>query len=144
MGHLGLLAEYASSSTPLVKAEVAGHVKNDAWQAAASFLLTKEKAGFSPVKPRRPFDPSNGRWGAFELAARVHQLSVDDDAFALGFADLKKSARRATAWAVGLNWYLNRNIKYVLNYEQTSFDGGAAAGDRPKEKAVLARAQVLF
>ena len=46
-----------------------------------------------------------------------------------GFADITKSARRASAWAVGLTWYLNRNVKYVLNYEQTSFRGGAALGD---------------
>jgi phosphate-selective porin OprO/OprP len=45
---------------------------------------------------------------------------------------------------VGLNWYLNRNVKYVLNYEQTSFEGGAAPGDRRQEKAFLARAQVSF
>jgi len=35
--------------------------------------------------------------------------------------------RRPSAWALGLNWYLNENVKWVLNYEQTSFDGGAPA-----------------
>ncbi|PYQ18379.1 MAG: porin, partial [Acidobacteria bacterium] len=79
-----------------------------------------------------------------ELVARVHRLMVGDEAFAMGFADITKSARRASAWAVGLTWYLNRNVKYVLNYEQTSFKGGAVLGDRPPEKAILARAQVYF
>ena len=36
--------------------------------------------------------------------------------------------RKASAWALGLNWYLNENLKWVLNYEQTSFDGGDPGG----------------
>jgi len=145
VGPFALFAEYALSSTPLVKGGVAERVNADAWQVAASLLLTKDKTGWTtPVKPARPFDPGKKQWGALELVARVHQLKVGDEAFRLGFADLTKAARKATAWAIGLTWYLNRNVKYVLNYEQTSFRGGAATGDRPKEKAILARAQVYF
>ena len=34
-----------------------------------------------------------------------------------------------------MNWYLNGNVKTALNYERTSFDGGAAAGGRrPRER----------
>jgi phosphate-selective porin OprO/OprP len=46
---------------------------------------------------------------------------------------------------LGLNWYLNENLKWVLNYEQTSFDGGAAGGsDREDEKAFLTRVALGF
>jgi phosphate-selective porin OprO/OprP len=145
VGPFAVLAEYARSSTPLAKAGVSERVDADAWQVAALHLLTKDKTGWTtPVKPARPFDPGKKQWGALELVARVHRLKVGDEAFSLGLADLTKSVRKATAWAIGLTWYLNWNVKYVLNYEQTSFDGGAATGDRPKEKAVLARAQVYF
>jgi phosphate-selective porin OprO/OprP len=145
VGPFAVFVEYALSSTPLVKGEAAERVSVDAWQVAASLLLTKDKTGWtSPVKPARPFDPGKKQWGALELVARVHRLNVGDEAFAIGFADITRSVRSATAWAIGLNWYLNRNIKYVLNYEQTSFGGGAATGDRPREKAILARAQVYF
>ncbi len=82
--------------------------------------------------------------GALELVARVHQLKVGDEAVALGFADITKAVRKAGAWAIGLNGYLNRNVKCVLNDEQTPFEGGAALGDRPREKAILARAQIYF
>jgi phosphate-selective porin OprO/OprP len=143
-GPLGLLGEYAVSSTPLNKDATAARIRNDAWQVAASVFLTGEKASYQAIKPTRSFDPGHGGWGAFELAARAHQISIDPDAFGLGFADASKSARRATAWALGLNWHLSRNVRYVLDYEQTSFRGGAAAGDRPTERAVLLRAQVLF
>ena len=123
---------------------MSAQVKAAAWQVAASLLLTKDKAGWAPLQPAKPFDPGKKQWGSFELAVRVHQFKVDDEAFDLGFADVTKSVRKAIAWAIGLNWYLNRNVKYVLNYEQTSFRGGAALGDRPREKALLARAQVYF
>ena len=45
---------------------------------------------------------------------------------------------------MGLNWYLNENLKWVLDYEQTSFDGGAPAGDRDDEKVVLTRFALGF
>ncbi len=151
LGPFGILGEYALSSSPLVKEDKEdpantrrGRVRNESWQAAASFFVTGEQAGFSAVKPAKPFDPAKGQWGALELVARAHQLRVGANAFELGLADPKKSARKATAWAVGLNWSLNRNVRYVLDYEQTSFDGGAADGNRPTERALLVRAQVLF
>ena len=132
------------SSTRLAKGGVSGDLGNEAWQVAASYVLTGEKSGFTPLRPAKPFEPSKGQWGAFEVAARVHQLKVDPDTFDLGFADLGKSVRRGTAWTVGLNWYLNDNLKYVVNYGQTAFEGGAASGDRQTEKTLLVRAQVRF
>ncbi len=49
------------------------------------------------------------------------------------------------AWAGGINWYLNRGVKFVVHYELTQFEGGAAAGeDREKEKAILGRTQIAF
>lgn len=151
LGPFGALGEYALSSTPLVKPDEDDpantrrvRVRNASWQAAASVFLTGEKAAFSAVTPAKPFDPAKGQWGALELAVRVHRLSVGAQVFDVGLADPSKSARKATAWAVGVNWYLNRNVKYVLDYEQTAFVGGAVDGNRPTERALLARAQVLF
>jgi len=46
---------------------------------------------------------------------------------------------------VGLNWYLNQNVKWSLNYEVTSFDGGAAdGGDREDEEVILTRLGLGF
>ena len=64
---------------------------------------------------------------------------------AASFADPLASARKATGYTLGLNWYLNQNVKWVLNYEHTSFEGGATGGgDRPDEQAILTRVALGF
>jgi phosphate-selective porin OprO and OprP len=46
---------------------------------------------------------------------------------------------------VGLNWWLNANVKWVLDYEVTRFDGGAANGtNRPNERALTTRFALTF
>jgi phosphate-selective porin OprO/OprP len=80
--------------------------------------------------------------------ARYQELRVDDAAFAGGassFADPSVSARKASGYGLGLNWYLNQNVKWVLDFEHTSFDGGAVDGkDRPDENAFLTRMALGF
>lgn len=147
-GPLGLLAEYASSSQKVKKGEAKATLKNDALQAALSYVVTGDDASFKGVKVKRPFIFGEAGWGALELAGRYGFLRVDRDSFP-DFADLGKSARTAIALAGGLNWYLNKNIKLSLDYEQSRFTGGAAEKDgtlkdREAEKVVLNRFQIAF
>jgi phosphate-selective porin OprO/OprP len=95
------------------------------------------------VSPAQPFDLARGTWGAFQIAARYGELHVDKDAFPI-FADPIKSARVDESWGIGLNWYLNRNLRFMLNYEQTDFTGGDVKGDRAKEHAILTRFQISY
>ena len=151
-GSLGLLGEYTQVSQDVARTTAAGlrqdSLDTSAWQLAATWFITGEEAAFRGFKPNSVFSLENRTWGAFEIAARYHVLDVDDDAFAGGaasFADPDASARQASAWALGLNWYLNENVKWAFNYEQTSFDGGAAGGrDRESEKAFLTRVALGF
>src|SRR5690606_36982379 len=116
---------------------------HSAWQLLGSWVLTGEQAAYRGVKPHHPFAPGDGGWGAFELITRYGRLDVDDAAFPL-YADPGSAASRATAWTVGLNWYLNNNLKLVANYAQADFDGGAQGGDREDEKTFFTRAQFSF
>lgn len=187
-GAFGLLAEYAnvsqgaslasggspaaggSGSNSIITPGTHKTINNNAWQLAATYLITGEDASFKSIKPKTNFDVNNGGWGAWELALRYSELNVDEDVFksASGafanqtnatlldaFADPTLSAKKASSWTAGVNWYLNSNAKIVLNYEQTSFQGGAGTGatfttsglaikDRPDERALLARFQVAF
>ncbi|WP_372012330.1 OprO/OprP family phosphate-selective porin [Pseudoxanthomonas sp. 10H] len=141
----GLLAEYIESAQELRVGATSAELENTAWQATISWVLTGEDASYRGVaKPSSPFSPGKGGWGAWELVGRYGELDVDDGAFPL-FADPALAARSAQSWTVGVNWYLNSNLKLVANYLQTGFDGGAAGGaDRATEKAVFTRLQVAF
>jgi phosphate-selective porin OprO and OprP len=145
-GPFGLMAEYAHSESRLLRASSGQHIdlRVKAWQTTATVTLTGDSASFTGVRARKPFDPPKGQWGAFELAARVNGLELGTEAVRDGLIDPTRSARKAFAWAVGLNWYLNRNVKQVFDYERTTFTGGAASGDRPAENAVFFRTQLSF
>jgi phosphate-selective porin OprO/OprP len=145
-GPFGLLAEYARSRSDVRKADgTRGRLALTAWQAAATFVLTGDRASFTGLRPLKPFDPAKGQWGAVELAARVDGLEVDEDTIAAGIVDPARSVRDAFAWAVGVNWHLTRNVKQVLDYERTRFKGGAPGGaDRDDENALFIRTQISF
>ncbi|GGD37019.1 porin [Pseudoxanthomonas indica] len=149
LGRFGVLGEYIRSSQEVLQttganAGVRADLENTAWQATVQFVLSGEDASYrGVVKPSSPFRPGEG-WGAFELVGRYGQLEVDDGAFPI-FADPTVSAREASSWTLGLNWYLTSNLKLVFNYLDTTFKGGAAGGsDREDEKAIFSRLQVAF
>ena len=168
-GPFGLFGEYVRVDQDVsIVPSVAGstkrsdRLKNDAWQIVASWVLTGEDAGFTNPIPKQPFNLTNGTGiGAWELVARYGEINIDNKAFspfgggsaanqqARSYADSKVSAKQASAWAAGINWYLNRNLKLALDYEETRFDGGwvNAANfveDRPTEKVVSSRLQIAF
>jgi phosphate-selective porin OprO/OprP len=146
-GPFGLFGEYVFSNQRLRKdtsftgGDGAGSFQNTAWQVAASYFLTGEENSFKAVAPKKAFQPANGGWGAWELAARVGELNLDDDIFALDFADAGVSASKAVSWGVGLNWHLNRNIKVQLTYDQTTFSGGTSPLLQNGEHVLFTRAQ---
>jgi phosphate-selective porin OprO/OprP len=145
-GPIGLLAEYAQSESKVKKADgTRATLVGKAWQATATVALTGDKASYAGVRPRKAFDPGKGEWGAIELAARVHGIELGSEAISAGLVDPTKSVRKAFAWAVGVNWSLNRNVKQVVDFERTTFTGGALAGqDRDPENAIFIRTQVSF
>lgn len=144
----GLLGEYVSSQQELLvtgKPATRIDLTNTAWQLTGSWVLTGEDASYrGVVKPAHPFVVGGEGWGAFELVARFGELDIDKDAFPV-YADVATSARRARAWGLGLNWYLNQNLKLVFNRTQTRFDGGSPLNaDREDEKTFFSRIQVSF
>jgi phosphate-selective porin OprO/OprP len=152
VGRFGLLGEYAVVEQDVSRATATAGLRSDtvestAWQVAAHWFLTGEEQAFKGFKPNNVLSLANGTWGAWELVARYHELEIGDEAFAGGvdsFADPLSSPRKASAYGVGVNWYLNDNVKWVINYEKTKFEGGAVEGDRPDEEAILTRVAVGF
>jgi phosphate-selective porin OprO/OprP len=152
LGQFGALGEYVKETQDVTRVNGAttrsASLDNSAWQLQLSWLVTGEQESYKGVTPINPFEIGQPGWGALELVARYHALLIDSAAFTGGansFANPATSARRATAAGVGVNWYINKNVKFALDYERTRFDGGAAGGaDREDENALLTRLQLNF
>jgi phosphate-selective porin OprO/OprP len=85
----------------------------------ASYFLTGEcrpydtkVATFSRVKPDKNFR-DNGGAGAWEVAARYSNLNLSDDDIDGGELD---------NITVGVNWYMNPNMRVMLNYVAADVD----------------------
>jgi phosphate-selective porin OprO/OprP len=147
-GPFGLLGEYVISDQEVSRAGVApfgsAHLQNTAWEITASWVLTGEDAAYlGTVVPARPFNPHEGGWGALQLVGRYAQLSIDRAAFP-DFADPAASAGSADAWSVGLNWYLNRNVRVFGSFSRTTFSGGGGEGTSPPANVTRKPENVLF
>ena len=154
VGSFGALAEYVRSDQEVGRQLTttnlrSGEVNNSAYQILLSYFLTGERATYNSITPLTNFHPgSDGGWGALQVVARYSELKIDNAAFAGGaqsFADPTTSPRNARATGVGINWWLNANVKWVLDYEWTQFEGGAANnGNRADERALTTRFALTF
>jgi phosphate-selective porin OprO/OprP len=145
-GPFGLMGEYVESRVKVREAAARGDLTHSGWYLQGSYVLTGEKPTYRQVTPARPFDPKNNQWGAFELAFRYGKVTMDRDTFTQGFADPAISAREATAYTFGLNWYLTRAVKAQFNYERTDFDHAIRFGTdtRDHEDVFLTRFQLAY
>jgi phosphate-selective porin OprO/OprP len=147
-GPFGVMGEYVESSQHLSGTNKAGKAvniqqNNKAWQVLASYVLTGEDNTFGMVNPIQNFNPFDGKWGAWQLAARWIEMSIDKSTFEV--IDPNQASNHATAWTLGINWYLNSNAKISSDFEQVYFKGGAAnGGNRPTENVFATRFQLAF
>jgi len=146
LGPFGVLSEYVVSSQELLNKKYTGRVRNEAWETTASYMLTGEKNSYAGVRPRNTGEHVTGwrRLGALEFAVRYSQLAIAGDAFP-HFASVSSSARVAKEQAIGLNWYLNRYVKLVTDFEHTTFT--MAPGNTTPlhaENVLMNRVQLAF
>ena len=147
-GPLGFMGEYAISDQRVEKTTApitTAYLHNTAWEVSGGWILTGENDSYnSPVVPRHPFNPGNGGWGAWQIVGRYARLNVDNDAFP-NYASLATSASQAEAWAVGLNWYLNANLRANLSFSRTTFKGGSTGPvTKQPEDVLFTRMQLAF
>lgn len=118
-GPLSIQSEYTNG---LVSGD-RGQPNVDFWGAygQVSYFLTgehrvyeREYGRFGRVKPRASFDPSEGAWGAWEIATRFSYLDLDD-----------RNITGGRLWDVtaGVNWYLFPNARIMLNYVHADTSG---------------------
>ena len=93
--------------------------------AQASYILTGEKRKYNPVTgsyggvtPARPAHWQSSDWGAWEIAARYSQMNLNDQNIRGG--ELKSTT-------LGVNWYLNTNVRFMFNWIHGQVDKATAA-----------------
>lgn len=117
----------------------------DAWYLQASWILTGEsysydikKAAYKGVKPANPFGFGNRGPGAWELAARYSQADLNDTGAGIAGGE-------QDIITVGLNWYVNNNLRFMLNYLNVDVeDRGGVANPDFGHDAVALRTQFTF
>jgi phosphate-selective porin OprO/OprP len=150
-GSFGFLGEYTQVkqdvSRTVAGTTVSDTLTNSAWQGQFSWFITGEEESYRGFTPGSTFQPGKPGSGAWELVARIQELDIDDDAFAGGansFANPLTAISRETSYGVGVNWYPWNTVKLSLNYDLTSFEGGAATGDRADEQAIFSRFAINY
>lgn len=106
----------------------------DGWYAQASFVLTGEDYDYSRRTGSVQGVDLRRKRGSVELAARLSQLDLDDGSFQRG------KGQTAT---VGANWYVNRNVRLMLNHARSSVEDVALSLDR-KSHVTAGRFQLSF
>jgi phosphate-selective porin OprO and OprP len=145
-GPFGLLAEYASSRQDVTRGTVSRELDHRSWQAAASWVISGGVPTYRSVDPKVVFDRAAHTWGAWEVKVRFSRLDIDPATFPI-FASPTSAIRSEQAVGAGLNWYLNRNVRLLFDYERTKYDGGfgtTVVSDREDEKIFFSRFQIQF
>ena len=147
-GPFSLQGEYMSVESDAANAD-SSDIDMNGFYAQAAYTLTGEtrgyKAGsgaFKAVKPK-------GEMGAWELVARYEDADVDVKAHGV-----EASVERMV---LGVNWYVNKNVKMMLNYVDAEAkdcalgtDAGDAAfkrcgyGEKDNGDGYSLRAQYVF
>jgi phosphate-selective porin OprO/OprP len=131
-GPFSVQGEYVSATweDDTNEVEYSGYYIQGAWTLTGESRGYKAKNGvFDKIKPQ-------GANGAVELVAKFEQGEIDDDrtgAIENGFDNI----------TVGVNWYVNQNVRLSANYITTSLDEDDANGE-DKGNAFSTRLQLIW
>jgi phosphate-selective porin OprO/OprP len=125
--------------------------------AEMAYVLTGEpipynesRAAFATPKPDHPFSLKTGGWGAWELAARFSTVNLNSHVIpGLGQAATGGVyGGQQTIYTLGLNWFPNDNVRFMLDFyfadinRLDSATGRTQIGQR--FDAVAIRSQLAF
>jgi phosphate-selective porin OprO/OprP len=118
LGPLLIQSEWVQSD---VDAPAGGDLNGSYVQA--SYVFTGESRGYDPklgafkgISPDAKF-LEDGGLGAWEATLRWSNLDFSD------LAD----GQAVDTWTVGLNWYLNKNVRAIFNYSNADLDSDSAS-----------------
>ena len=113
---------------------VIDHPRTSGWYVEGSWILTgetkaysasainNEVGGFNAPIPSRPFSLNGNSWGAFELVARYSNTNLNWMGSQAAVTNTLGTSNLAgilggdeNILALGLNWYMNRNVRLMID-----------------------------
>lgn len=113
---------------------VIDHPRTSGWYVEGSWILTgetkaysasainNEVGGFNAPIPSRPFSLNGDSWGAFELVARYSNTNLNWMGSQAAVTNTLGTSNLAgilggdeNILALGLNWYMNRNVRLMID-----------------------------
>lgn len=131
------------------------------WYVMGTWVITGEsrpynaaEARFDAPKMNYNFNPAAGTYGAFEIAARYSDLDLNYHDCGAGKAtpaspaacfDAVRGGEQKIS-SIGLNWYLNPDIRFMLDYQHVDVNRFNAAGAQVGQtyNALALRSQLTF
>lgn len=98
------------------------------WYVQAAWALTGETRAWNPaggvfagLKPAKPLAFDGDGWGALELAARYSVADLNDhEDLSAAAGGIRGGEQEAVT--LGLNWYVNNNVRFLLDYQWINVD----------------------
>ena len=127
VGPVALMSEYTwvrykdiETSSSLIDLDL------DAYYASMIWMLTGERPTFrhgvlQSIIPNHSI--GRGGWGAWGLGLRYNHFKAGNNVYNT-LVEPGDSVRKADAYTVALNWYLNPFAQIMLDYTRTKFDRG--------------------
>jgi phosphate-selective porin OprO and OprP len=149
----------AGNSACTSSTSVIDHPTFSGWTIEGSWIVTGEtrtytpaglaetQAGFGAPVPSRPFSLNGDSWGTWELTARYSDTDLNWNTTQLAntsqLAGILGGRQRIATF--GVNWYLNRNVRMILddNIVQIS-KGTAALPDRDSQDFNIVGLRIQF
>lgn len=104
------------------------------WYVEGGWVLTGEArkyntatAAFDAPAVAKPLDPSKDQWGAWELAARYATLDLDANPNSAVAANRIRGGEQSI-WTLGVNWFPNPAVKFMVDIQDVSIERRNAAG----------------
>jgi len=126
-GPLSLQGEYMQ--TTISRTTATDDPVMSGWYAFASYFLTGESRRYKPKSGKFSKIKPGSNTGAWEIALRHSRLDLND-------VDITGGEEHITT--LGLNWYINSNMRAMLNYSQVKNDlnadddGDVVGNDDPR------------
>ena len=150
LGPVTLQGEYAAAKLDnthlLAGAQRDSHVH--AYYVQASWFITGERTVYQKElgvfrKPKQ-----FGKWGAVEIAARYDAMENRDQSLVADPCGTGTSKCRTQVLTLGLNWYVRKGVRFMLNYYLTKNAIGNAGPGTPNRtdtpSAISFRTQLNF